>query len=145
MASSVCFIISAIDNAQKIIGTEKSREKLDLINCVFIMIAILVTIIGIMIMIILKLVQCIKKLKSEKQYKKLEPNPAASKTLQSSEAGKQPLNQVAPKSQTPLIDDNDDFLQKGAVSKPKVEKNEFEDDFLAGNQHNKEELGDDAF
>lgn len=145
MASSVCFIINAIDNAQKMIGSEKGREKLDLLNCIFIMIAILVTIIGIMIMIILKLVQCIKKIKSEKQYKKLDPNQPGGKKLQTSENDKQPLNQVAPKSQTPLMDDNEDFLQKGAASKPKVEKNEFEDDFLAGHQQDKEELGDDAF
>ena len=119
------------------------------------MIVIILTIIGILMMIILKIVQCIRKRKSAKKYNQIDRSkPQGGKEdvlggdimIKGKDQEKKPLNVVAPKqSATPLMDD-DDFLAGGQLpKKPQINEDEFQDDFLAGNNGDDNEIKDEAF
>lgn len=73
--SAFCFMVSAIDNMNNMLKTDAKREVVDMINCCAIIIAVFFTIIGILMMIILKIVQFIKKHRSSKEYNKIAPMP----------------------------------------------------------------------
>ena len=120
------------------------------------MIVIILTIIGILMMIILKIVQCIRKRKSAKKYNQIDRSkPQGGKEdvlggdimIKGKDQEKKPLNVVAPKqSATPLMDDDDDFLAGGQLpKKPQINEDEFQDDFLAGNNGDDNEIKDEAF
>lgn len=73
LISNFCFVISAIDNKNNIFSSEKKREQLDFVNCTAIMLAIFFTFLGILMMLVLKIIQCCKKMTSNRKYSKIVP------------------------------------------------------------------------
>lgn len=130
--SAFCFVLSAADNSNNMLKTEKNREIVDLVNCCAVIIAVFFTLIGILMMIILKVIQCIKKVRSQNHYAKIAPDK--------SETAK--LNDKKEPAELELIEDdkekkeeikNEDFM--GTEKKPEEKKKEFdfggfEDDFM---------------
>lgn len=133
--SAFCFVISAADNSNGMLKTDKNREIVDLVNCCSVIIAVFFTLIGIIMMIILKIIQCIKKTRSQNQYNKIAPAPNQSENAKLMDNKEQPgENELMDKEKKDAIKD-EDFM--GAEKKPEDDKKKkefdfggFEDDFM---------------
>jgi hypothetical protein len=161
IASAFCFVISALDNSKHVLKTEKQKEMLDLINCFFICMAILFTLLGILMMVNLKLIQCIKKIQSKKKYQQISPvssssakenhenlqlkvpdQKAGDQPQQAKELAKESANQ--PKEGNGLLDPDEDFLNSGGKKQNPQNVDDFDQEFLA-NAEGRGEVDDDAF
>lgn len=164
MMSAACFLITAIDNSRDILKTDPRRESVDLANCVAIFMVIITTLIGVILMIVLKLVQCIKKAKSNKKYEQLKkdhpvplPEEAANKAENQDEKAEKHLmfddpvpekEELKPEKKNPIsvrqiVEPDDDFLQKQPV--PDKLKPDYEAEFLNAEQRIQAEFAEDQF
>lgn len=131
--SSFCFVISAVDNTNNVLKSEKNREILDLVNCCSVIIAVFFTLIGILMMIILKVIQLIKKWRSRKQYSKIAPDNSEKAKLNSKkDPAEEELMEQDKEKKVEVIKD-EDFM--GAKEKKEEKKKEFdfggfEDEFM---------------
>ena len=78
IGSAFCFLASALDNERNMLSVAK-KEVLDMANCILIMLAVLFTLIGTLMMIILKIVQAVKKSAAQKKLDQIMPINSAKK------------------------------------------------------------------
>lgn len=80
LGSSFCFMASAFDNQKNMLSLAQ-KEKLDLANCVLIMLAVIFTLVGTLMMIILKIIQFVRKSADKKKLDQIMPVNSAKKMV----------------------------------------------------------------
>lgn len=151
LVSSFCFMITAIDNSKNILKSVSSKERLDLINCFAIFFAVVFLVLGILFMVVMKIVQIIRRAVSKKKYQSIAPAKKAvpeakekglmDQQLEDAPAVDNPeLNKF--KNEEELADD--DFLGSGGTKKV-IDNNDFENEFLAERRVKDDDIDEAAF
>lgn len=169
ICSSLCYIVSAYDNAKNVLQPISKKETLDQINCCFIIVAVFLLLIALIIMITLKIIQCIKRYQSKKQLQAISPAQSQQPAKQEKKVligekpeeleGEKKLEDPKPAEDLPKKDDQnggnklmnqadeDDFLANaGGAIQNRANKDDWEEDFLRNNGNRQEnEIDDKAF
>ena len=151
LVSSLCFIITALDNSKNMLKSVSAKERLDLINCFAIFFAVIFLVLGILFMVIMKIVQMIRRAVSKKKYMAIAPAKKAVPEAKEKELMEQePVD--APAVENPEMKsfknqeglEDDDFLGSGGTKKV-INKDDFENDFLAEKGVKDDDIDDGAF